>query len=201
MARISVVAIGSVIVGLMSLGAPASAQTVSGNDWTHGTTLAGFAGATTASSAEVRGALGGAFGWEINHWVSVEGTGTWIAGREADDAFAAELKTLVNLTRPNTVVPFVGAGVGMYRAMFDTTQSVLPGFYQERLAGSPFTTHPTFTDPSFVLAAGINIFTGQHVSIRPDLSVRLVTRSSNIYPVTMVTVHVTYHIEAHDIVR
>jgi hypothetical protein len=196
MTRSSVIAIGSLLVSCMALVAPASAQTLSGVDWTHGTTLDLFGGATTAPDADARGALGAAFGWEINHWVLVEGTGTWIAGRQGDDAFAAELKTLVNLTRPNTVVPFVGAGVGMYRAMFDATESVLPDFYQERLNGSPSTTH-TFTDPSFVFAAGINIFTGQHISIRPDLSVRLVTRSSNVYPVTMVTVHVTYHFEVH----
>ena len=201
MTRSFVLAVGLLIVSLMALVAPASAQTVSGTDWTHGTTLDVFAGSATASSAETRGALGAAFGWELNHWVSVEGTGAWLAARQADEAFAAELKALVNMTRPNTVVPFLGAGVGLYRATFDTPGSVLPSFYQQRLTGSAFTTHPTFTDPSFVFAGGVNIFTGQHVSIRPDLSVRLVTRDSNTYAVTMATVHVTYHFEVHDVIR
>ena len=52
-----------------------------------------------------------------------------------------------------------------------------------------------------MFAAGVNIFTGAHFSIRPDVSVRIVTRSSQTYPVTLAAVHVTYHFEVHDVVR
>ncbi len=203
MTRSSVLAIGPLVVSLMALVPPAAAQTVPvpGNVWKHGTTLDVFTGGATASSAKARGALGAAFGWELNHWVAVEGTGTWLAARQADEAFAAELKALVNVTRPNTVVPFLGAGVGLYRATFDATRAALPDFYQRRLPESPFSAHTTFTDPSFVFAAGVNVFTGRHFSIRPDVSVRLVTRASETYAVTMATVHATYHFEVHDIVR
>lgn len=47
--------------------------------------------------------------------------GRWRAcmTRQADAAFAAELKALVNLTRPNTVVPFLGAGVSLYFEVHD----------------------------------------------------------------------------------
>jgi len=94
--------------------------------------------------------LGTALGWEINHWVEVEGTGAWLAGHHDDHAFAAELKVLAALTRPNTVVPFVGAGVGMYRATFDAASGTLPHFYQGRLVASSVGTQQTFTDPSLV---------------------------------------------------
>jgi hypothetical protein len=137
----------------------------------------------------------------VNHWFSIEGGGTWLAARQADDGFAAELKALVNVTRPNRVVPFVGAGIGLYRASFDTARGPLPDFYQRRLTGSPLTARPTFTDPSFVLGTGVDFFMGSHVSVRPDLSVRFVTRNSESYAVTLATMHVTYHFEVHDFAR
>ena len=176
-----------------------SAQTVS--DWRHGTTLDAFAGAAMASSADTRGALGGAVGWELNHRFSIEGAGTWLAARQADDAFAAELKALVNLTRPRRVVPFLGAGLGLYRASFDVARGPLPDFYQRRLKESALSARQTFTDPSFVLMTGVDVFTGRHVSFRPDLSVRFVTRDSETYAVTLAMLHLTYHFEEHDLTR
>jgi hypothetical protein len=200
MTRSSILTIGALVVSVMALVAPASAQTVSGNEWSHGTTLDVFGGGAT-TSAETRGVLGAAVGWEINHWVELEGTGAWLAARQGDEAFAAELKVIASLTRPNRVVPFLGAGVGMYRASFDATSSALPDFYQRRIVGSPLGASQTFADPSFVFAGGVNVFTGQHFSIRPDLSVRLVTRASDTYAVAMATVYVTYHFEVHDVAR
>lgn len=198
MTRSSILAVGALVVGVMALVAPVSAQTPSGNLWDHGTTLDVFAGGAT-TSAETRGLLGGAVGWEINHWVQLEGTGAWLAARQGDEAFAAELKVLANLTRPNRVVPFLGAGVGMYRTSFDATSSAIPDFYQRRIVALPAGVRQTFTDPSFVLAGGVNVFTGRHFSIRPDLSVRLVTRASDTYAVAMATMFVTYHFEVHDV--
>jgi hypothetical protein len=201
MTRNSILAIGALVVSQIVWSPTVWAQTEPQSVWSHGTTLDVYAGSATAPSTETRGTLGAAFAWEISHWVSVEGTGTWLVPRQGDEAFAAELKALANLTRPNRVVPFLGAGVGLYRATFDTTRGALPDFYQQRLTDSTFVTHPTFTDPSFVFAGGVNILTGRHFSIRPDLSVRLVTSSSQVYAVTMATVHLTYHFEAHDVVR
>jgi hypothetical protein len=200
MTRSSVLAIWPFIVSLIACVPPASAQTVAGNEWNHGTTLGVFAGSATASP-ETRGTLGAALGWEINHWVELEGTGAWLVARQGDEAFAAELNVLANLTRPNTVVPFLGVGVGMYRASFDATSGALLGFYQRRLVGSLSGTRQSFTDPSFVVAGGFDIFAGRHFSIRPNLSVRLVTRASDTYAVTMATVHATYHFEVHDATR
>ena len=194
------VGIGLLALGLAMSSRPAAAQTLPDHPWSHGTTLGLSAGAGMASS-ESRAMFGTALGWEINHWLEVEGTGAWLVGRHDDDAFAAELKVLANLTRPNTVVPFVGAGVGMYRASFDGARGAVPGFYQRRIAASPLSERQTFTDPSFVFVAGVDIFTARHFSIRPDVSVRLVTRDSDVDPVTMAALRLTYHFEVHDATR
>src|SRR5579872_5294752 len=91
------------LIGTLIFSAPAFAQpVVPANEWTHGTTLDLFGGAATAPSVDTRGALGGGFGWELDHWVSLEGTGTWFATTQGDSAHAAELRAVLNLTRPNT---------------------------------------------------------------------------------------------------
>src|SRR5262245_19816984 len=76
---------------------PAWAQTnPSQSPWTHGTTVNVFAGAASASSDT--GPLAGmALGWEVTRWVTVEGTGSWLNRRQGAEAFAADLKALVNV--------------------------------------------------------------------------------------------------------
>ena len=195
----SLPAIFIVTASLMGFAAHASAQAVlaaPANHWDHGTTLDVLAGAASASG-DWRGAFGGALGWEINHRVEIEGTGTWLVANKAADTFAAELKVVGSLTRPRTVVPLLGAGIGLYHASFDTTRDTLPAFYQRRVVSSGVGTIANFTDPSFVLSGGADIFTGRHISVRPDVSVRLVRRSSNTYAVTLATVYLTYHFEEH----
>lgn len=200
MRRRATLGIGGFVVSVLAVVPTASAQAPAYSDWSHGTTLAVSTGATTTSQ-DTRGTLGTALGWEINHWVEVEGTGTWLVARQGDEAFAAELKVLANITPPNTVVPFLGAGIGLYHASFDATHGTIPAFYQRRLRGGSFGALAPFNDPSFVLAGGVNIFTGRHFSLRPDLSVRLVRNASDTYAVTMATVYVTYHFEEHAIAR
>jgi outer membrane protein with beta-barrel domain len=192
---------GSLAVSLCALAAPASAQTPPGNTWSHGTTLDLFGGAALAPSTDTRGALGGTIGWEINRRLEIEGGGTWIIPRQDDQAFMAELKAVTNLTKPNAAVPFVGAGVGMYLATFESGSSSIPAFYQSRMRGAPAGSSQTFTDPSLVLAGGVNIFAGEHISLRPEVSIRWVLANSDSYPVTMVAVHAIYHFEKHATAR
>jgi hypothetical protein len=174
----------------------ASAQTYPDHPWTHGSTLQLFGGAATASSSDTRPTFGAGLGWEINRWVAVEGSGSWLFAQHGDEAFAAEMTAVTSLTRPGTVVPYLGAGFGMYIASFDNG-ATMPPFYQQRVTSSAVGARQTFTDPAFVFAAGANIFTGTHVSLRPDVTLRLVTRGSDTYPVTTVALHFSYHFEAH----
>ena len=101
MTRSSVLAIGPFIVSLIACVPPASAQTVAGNEWNHGTTLGVFAGSATAAP-ETRGTLGAALGWEINHRVELEGTGAWLVARQGDEAFARGLTRRAAHSRVST---------------------------------------------------------------------------------------------------
>ena len=195
MTRMNRPAVG-VFAVILLLASPVSAQT-SGNPWSHGTTLDLFGGAALAPSADARGALGGTIGWEINHRLEIEGAGTWIIPRQSDQAFTAELKAIVNLTNPNAAVPFVGAGVGMYLATFEAGGASIPPFYQPRMSGAPAGSLQSFTDPSLVFTGGVSIYAGQHVSLRPEVSVRWVMHASDSYAVTVAAVHFIYHFEDH----
>jgi hypothetical protein len=165
------------------------------NPWTHGTTLNVFAGAASASS-ETGPLAGGALGWQITPWVSVEGSGTWFNRRTGADAFAADLKALVNIIAARPVAPFVEGGIGMYRASFDSSRGLLPDFYRARTTGDMGNIGGiTFTDPSFVVGGGVNMFVARHVAIRPDIEATIVRRNSQSYVVTSLSVHLAYHFE------
>jgi hypothetical protein len=169
------------------------------NMWTHGTTVNVFAGAASASS-ETAPLAGGAVGWEVTRRVALEGAGWWLNRRNGAEAFAAELKALVNVTAARPVVPFVESGIGLYRASFDSSRGTIPGFYQGRTAGNAVNvTRMTFTDPSFILGGGVNLFVTRHVAIRPDVEAKIVRRHSQNYVVTAVSVHMAYHFEDHPI--
>ena len=165
------------------------------NRWDHGTTLNVFAGAASASS-ETGPLAGGAFGWQITPWVSVEGSGTWLSRLNGAEAFAADLKTLVNVMAARPVAPFVEGGIGMYRASFDSSRGPLPDFYRARTSAEVGNIS-TFTDPSFIVGGGVNVFVGRHVAIRPDIEAKIVRRDSQSYVVTALSVHLAYHFEEH----
>jgi hypothetical protein len=198
-------AIGTLVMSLIACAPAASGQVLlpdngqlPDSEWRHGSTLDVFA-AAAMTAQDTRGGLGGALGWEVNRWVEVQGSGTWLVARQGDEAFAADLTALVNVTRPHLIVPFLGAGVGVYHASFDTTSGDIPDFYQRRIPAGLFGSLATFNDPSYVFDGGVNFFARRHLSFRPDISVRLVTRAGETYTVTMATLHVTYHFEVHGV--
>jgi hypothetical protein len=184
---------------LLALSMPASAQpAVPGGDWSHGTTLNIFAGAGVDSS-DTSPLAGAAVGWEITPAIAVEGSGYWLDRAAGMDAFAAALKLQVGLVVPHTAVPFVQAGLGLYRASFGPAATAVPDFYRQRMTSRlsvPGVTS-TFTDPSFILGAGINVFLTRHIAVRPDIETMIVRRDAHNYLVTAVAVHMAYHFESH----
>jgi hypothetical protein len=191
-----------IVLLVMSLRGVAFAQIAPPpNEWSHGTTLNVFAGAASASS-ETGPLIGGAVGWEVARWFALEGSGARLDRPDGAGAFAADLKALVCPQGAHAIVPFVEGGVGLYRASFDLSRGVLPDFYRGRITGNASIagTTVTFTDPSFVLGAGVNLFVTRHIAIRPDIDVKIVRRHSQSYAVTAVAVHLAYHFEEHPLV-
>lgn len=185
------------VLAFLGFATPASAQGQAASPWSRCTTLEVFGGAATASP-NTMGTFGGTVGWELTPRAEIQGVAAWLAKRKGTEAFAADLKLLINLTRPATIVPYVGGGAGLYRGTFEPARVTLPGFYQRR-AGDPARTRFTFTDPSVVIAAGAHLYVSRHFSIRPELGVRIVTNNSQTYRVTTVTFGLTYHAEEHDV--
>jgi hypothetical protein len=133
--------------------------------------------------------------------VGVEGSGAWLNQRRGAHAFTADLKALVNLAAGrHPVVPFLEGGVGLYRASFDPSQRTLPDFYQGRTSGNGLgLKRITFTDPSFIVGGGVNLFMTRHVSIRPDVEAKIVRRDSRSHVATAISVRLAYHFEDHPI--
>lgn len=178
----------------------ATAQTVPTHTWSHGTTINLFTGAATASS-NTGVTAGGAAGWEVTRLFGIEGLAEWLDRPEGEEGFAVSLAGQLNLTTARPLVPFVKGGVGFYRATFDATATDIPDFYRDRveIANADRLTQQTFTDPSFVLGGGLNVFVSRHWAIRPDVGLTIVRDHGASYLVTGVTLHAAYHFEDHPV--
>jgi hypothetical protein len=181
---------GCAALVILTLAINASAQQTAASEWQHGTTLNVFMGAGTDSS-ETGLVAGMAMGWEATSLLAFEGSGSWLDRGAGADAFAAALKVQARLRSVRTVVPFVEAGFGLYRAWFDPESTAIPEFYEPRITA----TARTFTDPAFVFGGGVSLFASRRISIRPDVETMLVRRNGQNYFVTTVAARFAYHFE------
>jgi hypothetical protein len=168
--------------------------------WRHGSTLNLFAGAAAAPSH--RAAIGGgAVGWELKPRFALEGSGEWMEWGAGSHAFALAMTAQAGLAGPRPVMPFLTAGIGLYRASFDRLGTAMPGFYTRRMMMNPSRggTIVAFTDPAVVFGGGLNAFMNRHWAIRPDVREMVVVRDSRSYFVTAFAVHVAYHFEDHPV--
>ena len=178
----------------------ASAQTkgVTDEDWAHGTTLAGFVGAASPFSG-VDPALGLSLGWEVTPRLGLEGRGTWFPAPEGASAFAAAFGARMSFESARPILPFASAGVGFYRATFDSAASgTMPRFYRQRIA-QPGRLSETFDDFLVTIGAGTELFVSRHIAVRPELTVLLITARSDARAVPLFGVHMVYHFESHEI--
>jgi len=186
-------------VAMASIAPEAWGQTVAANEWRHGTTLAGFVGAASPSS-DTTAAAGAALGWEITPHFTLEGRGMWFDTGRGAEAFAAVLGSRVPLLPARPVVPFLSAGVGVYRATFDSMSSTMPRFYQRRMmSGAAGLQRRVFDDFVVALGGGVDVFLARHLVLRPDVTVLLVAARSDMRAVPVVGVHLAYHFESHPI--
>lgn len=162
------------VLAFVAFAASASAQTGATHAWSRGTTLEGFVGMATHPSTV--GSYGGAVGWELTQRFEIQGLGAWFP-RTGTDEFAADLKVLINLMRPTTVVPYVTGGAGLYQGKLDRSDSE--------------------TDPTTIVGGGAHLYLRRHFSIRPEATVRFVVDRSRVYRVATVTCALTYHFEEH----
>ena len=185
--------LAATIVVLTGGTTPASAQTPA-HDWSEGTSVSLFGGLSVDGSAG--GALaGGGAGWTITPRFGLEGRVGWSEDVSETDAFAASLTARFSPRTPRTSVPFVRAGVGLYRASFDT-QADIPDFYARRLDASEHNRRTSMMDPSLVAGAGVDVWVSRHVALRPEVEITTVLADGRGYLVTNVTFHVSYHFES-----
>jgi hypothetical protein len=186
----------AVLVSVLCSGA-ASAQSVQQPDWSHGTTLSGFAGGS-ADGTQAGPAFGGTVGWEVTPRFGVDGVGTWSEFGDGADAFAGSIRLRVRLAGHRSVDPFVQGGVGMYRTMFENTDQEMPEFYRRRIDPVSGLTGATFTDPSLVTGGGVSIFLNRWFALRPEAEVTFVIRDGT-HIVTNFVVHAVFHFEEHPV--
>jgi hypothetical protein len=179
----------------------AAAQALPPPDWERGTTMTGFA-AVASDSAGHGPLFGGAIGWEVTPRLAVEGSGAWLSFGDAASAFAGDLTVRTRLWGRRHVDPFVEAGVGLYRANYDTRHPAdIPAFYNRRLPAElpAELTVRTFTDPTLVVGTGVNLYLHRHLALRPDVGATIVMRDGRRHVVTTVGMHAVVHFEDHPV--
>ena len=127
----------------------------------------------------------------------IQGVAAWLAQRKGTEAFAADLKLLINLTRPAAIVPYVGGGAGLYRGHVRAARAVMPAFYQRR-AGDPTRTRSPLQTPPRSSRREPTCTSRAISRSGRSLAMRIVTNSSQTYRVTTVTFGLTYHVEEHE---
>ena len=187
----------SVVCASLICSAAASAQSVQ-PDWSHATTLSGFAGGSR-DGTRAGPAFGGAVGWEVTPRFAVDGMGTWTEFGGGADAFAGAMRLRMRIAGHRSVDPFVQGGVGLYRAMFENTDNEMPEFYRRRLdPTSAGITGATFTDPTLVTGGGVSIFLNRWFALRPEAEVTFVIRDGA-HVVTSLLVHAVFYFEEHPV--
>ncbi len=187
---------------LLALPGSALAQPPSPDSvWGHGTTVNVFGGLASGAST-TRGLAGAALGWEITPALGIEGSGTWFDRGRGADAFAADLTVQAGLAGPRVAVPFLEAGIGFYRASFNAGAPDVPAFYRLRMGGHGMapTSRDTFTDPSFIIGGGVNLYVSRHIAIRPVVNAVVVRRNSDSRVLTTFSIHLAYHFEQHPLI-
>jgi hypothetical protein len=193
----------SVTLLVVSIAAPAWAQSSVSppdrGDWTHGSVLA-LAGGVATGSSDTGAIAGGAIGWEITPRVMVEGSGLWLDRDNGADGFNAAVKVRAGLKRAG-VSPFAEAGVGLYHVSTNGSDA-MPEFYRRRMTtDSGGMTTQSFTDPSFHVGAGVNVFVSRHVALQPAAEMLVVARDSQTFTVAAFACRVAYHFEDHPVTR
>lgn len=182
-----------IAIAVAVLASEAWGQTSNGTQFRRGTTLGGFAG---VAAGDTKAALGTALGWEISPRLAVEGRGLWLPDGTASTDFVASLNALMPIRPLGAVVPFASAGVGMYRATVDAGQRDVPEFYRQRLGVRE---HEIFQDFALTMGGGANMFVSPHFAIRPEVTILLVTTTSDVRTVALFGVHVVYHFVSHKV--
>jgi hypothetical protein len=180
--------------------ATASAAAQSANPWARGTEL-GVATGVAAAASDGGPMFAAAAGWDVTRWVGIEGRGSWLFQDLESRAFAVDLNGLVNLAAKRDVTPFVGFGVGFYRASFDSTAAVHPDFYRKRLENGSIARSVSFTDPSFRLSGGVDIIVKRHFTIRPEASAWIVRDGGEGIETYSVGIRVGYRFEDRPITK
>ena len=137
-------------------------------------------------------------GWEVTPRFAVDGVGTWSEFGEGADAFAGTMRLRLRIAGHRSVDPFVLGGVGLYRAMFESTGNEMPEFYRRRLDPAPGISGATFTDPTLVTGGGVSIFLKRWFALRPEAEVTFVIRDGT-QVVTSFSLHAVFHFEEHPV--
>lgn len=187
---------GSLAVALcVALATPAWTQNDRAPRSERGTELDGLVG--VGSTAVKTGPFAaGIAGWRLSGRVRAEARGAWLARGNGADAFAADIGGAFDLIRWGDAAPYLGAGVGLYRATFDGPSAPMSDFYRRRFGQSMTAGQErTFNDAALRVSAGVDWRVGARLSLRPEASALFVRRDGRGETLGLFGVRIGYRFE------
>jgi hypothetical protein len=165
----------------------------------HCTSLGVFGGVSTADS-DVGALIGGSGGWQVTPWFGIEGNAMWLDQPGAETGFSASANAHFSLLTHRKAAPFVTGGFGLYHASFAAGAGAAPKFYSDRFkTTTDVTRNQRFTDPAFIVGAGVNMFVSENVALRPEVETMFVVHDGESHVVPVFTVHLVYHFADHPV--
>jgi opacity protein-like surface antigen len=115
-----------------------------------------------------------------------------------ETTFAASLATRYALGVFDTATPYVSGGIGMFQATFDRGWKGAPAFYRDRVDSDAGTGRRVFRDVLWSVGAGADLEVTNHLALRPDLSLLIVTTRRDARVVPVYGLHLAYYFVPRD---
>jgi hypothetical protein len=154
----------ALVVLVVSLAVPVAAAAQSRGP-AHRCTTASLSGGAASAASDVGVQFGGGAGAELVPGLTIEGRTTWLARDNGGSGLSVNLSAQFGWPRDRAIAPFVRGGVGIYRAIFDTTRAPLPGYYAARSTVSGPVGRLSFADPALIVGGGAGQYVMTSVSV------------------------------------
>jgi hypothetical protein len=133
----------------------------------------------------------------MSPWFGIEGNAMWLDQPGTETGFSASANAHFTLLTHRKAAPFVTGGVGLYHASFAAGAGA-PKFYSGRFKHTTdMTRNQRFTDPAFIVGAGVNMFVSENIALRPEVETMFVVRDGESHVVPVLTMHLVYHFADH----
>jgi hypothetical protein len=175
------------------MSSPSHAQTVPKSDLgtSYISVFAGGAHMSTYTAATT----GMNLGVELARRLNLEGRARWFDVPGGNDAFSADLGIRYTVGAATFARPYVSGGAGVFESYLSHVLETTPSFYRTRM--DPVEGAHGFHDMLWTIGAGSDLFVTGHVSLRPEITLFIVSTQHDAMVVPQYGISLAYFFDSH----